>query len=867
MYKLRKRWRRVIAPLVAALTMAVCLAPVPARADEDVPEWARDTGEQAEAVFTAQADLPTSFDLRQSFPNNLTPVRCQNPFSTCWAFGGIAAAETSIAADFNTPVDLSERHLIWFAMHPVTDVDVPTSQAGEGMYVFDEDPEKNPNAAYIATNPTLVTSLFSTGVGPVLEEDFPYRGKAGLTEYEYTLTHKEEWKEDSRQNLLASFKTEDALLAAILARRTELSSVDEFLDTVWQDTVDKLKNGESVNCYSDKDDWSIDPVDENGESNRNVFAGYTLRDGNLLPAPITKDDKGNVSLNEAGMQAMKQELMRGRAISICICADTSSPGETGEAKYTNENTWASYVYDGSSSNHSVAIVGWDDNYATSNFNQGEDTLGRSKTPPAAGAWIAKNSWGCKDGVGTKQSEEYGEQVIGKESWGVDGSGYFYISYYDTSLANPEAMTFDTDLVGEEFYTHAYDYLPAYDGFCILEGRGDNVLSSANVFTAALDEKITSVSTRTDELNSRVTFAIYLLNDDAKDPTDGTLVERFSRTYGYAGFHRADLESPVRLREGDRFSVVSSVTYVDADGATVYETVSNRAISKEYAERLKGTEDERSQYGKAVVNRGESYIYEGGAWKDWVDKREEEDFQKNADGYDVDNFSIKAYALPTEAAAYACTEGDEAAWTQGSSEGLTFTFEETTEHSRPRFSRAEVDGGELDPAVCSVGDTNMTVTLSADYLSGLSEGTHSLVVFFVDGDSVTVEFKVIAKKEPAGEESGDDNGNDDGGSEDDGNSEPATAPGTSNPGAPSPTTGSSGTTPAPGTTAAPASGGTTTAAAPVSRTSGTMASSAPTGRTLARTGDATSSLSIVLALGPSLALLVSGLLLRRRWEGQ
>ena len=774
MYGPRKKWFRAVFSLLMATTMIVGLAPAkPARAEDDVPIWTRDTGEQVGPVFEAQADLPVSFDLRQAFPDNVTPVKCQSPYSTCWAFGGIAAAETSIAADFKTPVDLSERHLVWFALHPVTDLDAPPSQAGEGLYVFGEDPETNRNAAFIASNPILATSLFSTGVGPVLEEDFPYRGKTGMTTYEYFLGHKDEWCADARKRLIDDCiddeddeeddeddeddedgaNAEEKLLKKI-QETTSFTTVEDYINSLYQKTIDGLKDGSMVNSYSEKDDWTIDPVDENGESNRNVFAGYTIRDGNLLPSPITKDAQGVVSLNEAGMQAMKQELMRGRAVSVCICADQSAPNQAGEARYTNNNTWAAYVYDNRSSNHQVAIVGWDDNYAVSNFNQGVDGDGLSKAPPAAGAWIVRNSWGRKDGVETKHSEEYGDQVLGKNDWGVDGSGYFYVSYYDKTLSDPETMTFGMDLAGREFHTYAYDYLPAYDNFLILEGKGDNVLSSANVFTAASDEKITSVSTRTDDVNSRVTFAIYLLTDESKDPTDGTLVEKFTRTYGYAGFHRADLENPVRLKEGERFSVVSTVSYVNGDGMTVYKTVANKAISQERAELFQGTLGQRSQYGKAVVNRGESYIYEGGAWKDWADKREETNVKTNAFGCVIDNFSIKAYALPLSGAIYACTEGDEATWTKGSSEGLAFAFEETTTYGRPRFIRATLDDGEVDPAACAVGDDHMTVTLPADLLSGLSEGAHKLVAYFEDGDPVTVTFTVAAAGQPADEDPGD-----------------------------------------------------------------------------------------------------------------
>ena len=39
-------------------------------------------------------EFPVRFDLREY--GVVTPVKFQNPWSTCWSFGGIAAAESSI---------------------------------------------------------------------------------------------------------------------------------------------------------------------------------------------------------------------------------------------------------------------------------------------------------------------------------------------------------------------------------------------------------------------------------------------------------------------------------------------------------------------------------------------------------------------------------------------------------------------------------------------------------------------------------------------------------------------------------------------------------------------------------------------------
>ena len=65
-------------------------------------------------------------------------------------------------------------------------------------------------------------------------------------------------------------------------------------------------------------------------------------------------------------------------------------------------------YSGSSINHGVEIVGWDNNYARSNFN---GSVGEKPKKP--GAWLARNSYGNSNSLG----------------------GYFWISYEDKYIFN------------------------------------------------------------------------------------------------------------------------------------------------------------------------------------------------------------------------------------------------------------------------------------------------------------------------------------------------------------------------------------------------------------------------------------------------
>lgn len=84
------------------------------------------------------------------------------------------------------------------------------------------------------------------------------------------------------------------------------------------------------------------------------------------------------------MKAVKRELMNGHAVSMSILSDNAQPGEKIKGKYINLKTWAHYTYKNGETNHSVCIVGWNDNFSRKNFNKGH-------RPPKNDAWIVKNS--------------------------------------------------------------------------------------------------------------------------------------------------------------------------------------------------------------------------------------------------------------------------------------------------------------------------------------------------------------------------------------------------------------------------------------------------------------------------------------------
>ena len=654
-------------------------------------------GEGTEAVKDTHIlggdEFPVRFDLREY--GVVTPVKFQSPWSTCWSFGGIAAAESSILTTLGmtceeyekatgAPFDLSEKHLAWFASRPIT-AQTEESQVGEGLYFLNK--EDDATAAYaVGGKGIFTTTLFAAGVGPVFEAYCPYRGAEGLTSVEFNEKH----PDVARAYALAMVENEAGLtgqgmtLAQLYEKRSEMSDLFQMIMDILHrnEALDESITAENVTgqefvdacarlssnaakedarnglyTYAGADDWTIPDTAENGSSNRDVYSGFTLVDGNILPQLTVKENEQWVGINEAGMRAVKSELLKGRAVSIAFYADQSRPtDEVRKDGFLNLDTWAQYTDEDRTTNHAVCIVGWDDSYPRENFNEGH-------LPEGDGAWIVKNSWGSETEYATREDGT----PIGKKAWGVRNgeglaTGYFYLSYYDKNLTGPESMVFDIDLIqaGGLMSVFAYDYMPSLfaEANANYSVRDVNVLRTANVFTNTTDREVAvyGVSTKTASPRTRVEYAMYRLKEDAKNPEDGEYLGKRLAYYDYAGFHREALvKGEIRLQPGERIAVVVTETVTDIDGVKQYEFTANQSLSKELAGMIGG-----QMYGVAVVNRGESFVYQNGQWTDWFDyeKKPDDSLTEALSSLGVaptpelvatDNFSIKLYVAAEDEA--------------------------------------------------------------------------------------------------------------------------------------------------------------------------------------------------------------------------
>ena len=634
-----------------------------------------------------KVDLPKKFDLRDvNGKNYVSPVKLQNPWGTCWSFGGTAAAEISLASakdfDYNDPknelfkpyYDFSEKHLAWFAYMPLTEESGKySSQAGEGYYLGIPDgatPEQISNKVYNKGGMyPVVNTLYSAGIGPAFEKDFPYQTSdetVGLIHFmllgiEITGDpEKDQSATDTLYDAVIKAEDADALIDDLVAKYPDYEFASlEYINKIFDDPPKEVIGKKFAGVFTkDVADWTLP------ESGR-FSSAYYLKDGNVLPPNFVVDENMKYVYNPAGVEAIKRELINGRGVAVGFHADQSLPGETvcdggymnfidKDGKHTSNIEeaviWAQYTYDKTydpkdpksvnkpvPSNHAVCIVGYDDNFPKENFNDPNGTIGGD------GAWIIKNSWGHDDASDPKNNFY----------WGNSGDGYFYLSYYDQSMCVAESFNFDTDSDTQFLMKDIdmYDFLPTVGKSRVTM---KDEISMASVFTAQNNCAVRFIGVEVTSAESDVEYSIYKLNDNAASPVDGTLFAQSTQHFNYIGYHMVDIGRSLTLRKGDKYSVVVKIK--DPDGYQLNVSRDTNKQGEDYYEPyyhvryLDSGEDPArytpsTSYSKAVVNKGESFVGSGSEWTDWADviselKKLNKDL--NNDGFEYDNFAVRSY---------------------------------------------------------------------------------------------------------------------------------------------------------------------------------------------------------------------------------
>ncbi|MCD7878227.1 MAG: lectin like domain-containing protein [Cloacibacillus porcorum] len=227
---------------------------------------------------------------------------------------------------------------------------------------------------------------------------------------------------------------------------------------------------------------------------------------------------GNLSANREEVQIaakriqlVKKTIMAYGAVSVGIYWDNDAVNNEKFAYYSGN-----YHYQ---TNHAVTIVGWDDDYSKDNFKE-------DNRPEKNGAWLVRNSWG--------------------DEWGDEG--YFYVSYEEGTLCDGVAY----DIVSAPNDEKIYQYDPL--GLVNFFGQeGKNEVYFANIFTAGAYETINSVAFYTTAPDQPCEIKIYTGCDGS--PVSGKLAKTAAVTLKAPGYNTVELDAPVKVVKGEKFSVV------------------------------------------------------------------------------------------------------------------------------------------------------------------------------------------------------------------------------------------------------------------------------------------------------------------------
>ncbi len=232
--------------------------------------------------------------------------------------------------------------------------------------------------------------------------------------------------------------------------------------------------------------------------------------GKISSLYITPDDIHiqNVVVIPPRNNAQDNDLIKNALINYGAVAAVHRAEFDEDGIYYNPVYSAIYYNGKLSSDHMVCIVGWDDNFSRNNFNP-------NNRPPADGAWIVKNSWGT--------------------DWG-DG-GYFYVSYYDTSIANNPSVAY---IINNDSYNRIYQHNVGGIG-----EWSETAKYYANKFIADEDELIAAVGTFFDGAGKNYEFSISVNN-----------VEVYTQNgiSKFGGYETIKLDKFVQIKKGDTFLI-------------------------------------------------------------------------------------------------------------------------------------------------------------------------------------------------------------------------------------------------------------------------------------------------------------------------
>ena len=164
------------------------------------------------------------------------------------------------------------------------------------------------------------------------------------------------------------------------------------------------------------------------------------------------------------------------------------------------------------------IIGWDDNYPSSNFNAPLE---------GDGAFICQNSWG----------KDFGD------------NGIFYVSYYDTNIGTHNVVY--TRVEDTDNYDHIYQ--SDLCGWVGKMGYDSEQIYGANVFTAKSAETLAATSFYATGANTE--YEVYVVHDFVNEKSFDERTKVAEGVFKKAGYYTVDFDEKIKLHAGEDYAIV------------------------------------------------------------------------------------------------------------------------------------------------------------------------------------------------------------------------------------------------------------------------------------------------------------------------
>lgn len=533
--------------------------------EEDIPEIGTDFDDEMALMRTA--DLPSVYNAAPYSVQYMTSVKNQGSTSICWTFSAMAALESNLIKNnmASSYIDLSEAHLAYSTFN------------GSNHDANDDTRNESYAVVYgtwtsVGGNRSLTTGTLSRWYGAVDEGEAPFSYTSRPAGELSGLINPKE----SSVRLKNSYW---------LPEITKFSGNKDSVGTFREGALNAVKEaimeygsvevGMNSNGLSGVGNGTFQGAQESGETGL-LSSGFETEELNQEP-----DETDNLQDFQTGDEA----------------GDFENPEEENdfEAEEGQElqGTSANNVYYSSvrrAPNHSVLLVGWDDNKVT----------GAEKP----GAFLFKNSWGSSMG-------EY---------------GYYWISYYDRGMRYP--TVYEAENVGSQgSETTINNQLDGVGYGSYISPGSHQQIAGANVFTAKEPQYIRQVAIYAPAQGLEYEISVY--KNVNSTPSTGTKRLTVKGSLDYAGYHTIDLGADIPVQKGEKFAVSLKYTNAKEDGFIPHEPVNGTGMPSS------------SPIIKANTSSGaqQSYLYS------YHDKRW---YDMNAMGNDFKcNLNIKAFGVPAE----------------------------------------------------------------------------------------------------------------------------------------------------------------------------------------------------------------------------